>query len=204
MRKLAGLLAGTGLFVLAATASSEAAPIVAFDPSVSIVSAGQSFQVDVGITDAVDLYAFQFDLAFDASFVRVDGILEGSFLTGAGATFWDPGAIDNAGGVVTLIFDTLLGPGGATGSGVLATIQFTALAPGSATLGLVNTTFLDSGLMDVSAAIQEGEVNVQASVATVPEPASGLLLFGGLAALAARRRTRSQERMRQARGRPER
>lgn len=188
MRKLLGLLVGTGLLLLAAAPGSEAIPIVAFDPAVSSVSAGQTFQVDISISDVNDLYAFQFDLEFDPSIVRVDGVTEGSFLAAVGGTFWDPGTIDNAGGTVAFIFDSLLGPGGATGSGVLATIEFTALMTGTGSLGLLSATFLDSGLMDIAVEGQVGSVDVEGNgIVPVPEPASGLLLLGAIAALAARR-----------------
>ncbi len=74
------------------------------------------------MTDVSDLYAFQFDLAFDPTILELQSISEGTFLPGAGSTNFFPGTIDNTGGTATATADSLVGAiPGASGSGTLAT-----------------------------------------------------------------------------------
>jgi len=174
------------------------APVV-FAGTVSIQSTGVAifpgdlFSVDVGVSNISDLYAFQFDLTFDPAIISATAISEGAFLPSSGATFFFPGTIDNIGGAITFNADTLLGAvSGASGSGVLATIQFSALGPGSSPIGLSNVILLDSSLGDISAGVINGSVTVS------PEPSNrapaGLIFMGVFAWIRSRygvsRRTR--------------
>ena len=88
--------------------------------SPATASVGDEFAVDVNISNVTDLYAWQLDLAFDPSVLAADplGPTEGSFLSGAGPTFFIGGTVDNVGGTVSNNADTLEGPiPGATGGG---------------------------------------------------------------------------------------
>src|ERR1017187_3613466 len=97
----------------------------------AVISAGstdvlvdQIFNLPVSIADASDVYAFQFDLAFDPTILQLLSISEGSFLPSAGSTFFIPGAIDNIGGNAISNADTLVGDiSGASGDGDL--VDFT-------------------------------------------------------------------------------
>src|ERR1017187_9500590 len=73
------------------------------------VSVDLIFTVPVNIADVSDLYAFQFDLAFDPTSLQLLSISEGSFLPSAGSTFFIPGDIDNIGGDAISNADTLVG-----------------------------------------------------------------------------------------------
>ena len=79
------LLAGMGLLLALTASPSRASTIVGFDPTASDVSVGRTFSVDVTITGAADLYAFQFDVAFNPALVQVNSVTEGSF--------WRTGAV---------------------------------------------------------------------------------------------------------------
>src|SRR5437867_11035043 len=115
--------------------SAFADPIVTIDPSSLNVPAGQTFSVDVSISNVTDLFAFQFDLGFNPAIIAADGVTEGSFLATGGSTFFIAGTIDNVGGSVSSNADTLLTAlSGVSGSGTLATFELTAVGAGSSSL----------------------------------------------------------------------
>src|ERR1700738_335986 len=78
------LLLGVVLSLSAAYAS--ATPIVGIQPASQAVQPGQSFSLDVVISNVADLYAFQFDLAFDPFVLSATGVTEGPFLPSGGIT----------------------------------------------------------------------------------------------------------------------
>src|SRR5450756_44632 len=87
------------------------------------ISAGDTFTVGVAASGYTDLYAFQFDLAYNPSILSSVSVSEGSFLLTGGTTFFIAGAIYNATGVVSGTADTLLGAiTGVNGGGILATV----------------------------------------------------------------------------------
>src|SRR3954470_5892271 len=87
--------------------------------------------IPVSISGVLDLFAFQFDLAYDPSVVNLVSISEGPFLPSAGGTFFLPGTIDNVAGTATFISDSLLGPvPGASGSGDLVFLKFVTACAG--------------------------------------------------------------------------
>lgn len=181
------LLWGLVLAFLAAPAA--ATTTLSFSASPAVVQVGDTVSLDVRVTDVTDLYAFQFDVAFDPAVLQLSQMLEGSFLGGSGgATAFVAGAIDNLAGTVSFTANTLLGPGaGATGSGVLARLVLQATAAGSSELAFGNVMLLDSTLADIAAVPSTGAIDVTA----VPEPASAVLTALGLAVLAAAGRRRA-------------
>ena len=164
-------------------------PLLNADPVLSAgsatVSTGDVFTVPVSITGASDVFAFQFDVAFDATVLQLQSISEGSFLGTAGSTIFVPGTIDNTAGTATATADTLTGTGpGASGSGTLADFTFQAIATGTSALTLSGVILLDSSFNDIPFTTSDGTVTV--STAAVPEPA-GLAWIGALALAAALR-----------------
>ncbi len=158
------------------------ATVISIQPSTKTVGPGQTFTLDVSITGAADLYAYQFDVGFDPSVLAANSVSEGAFLAGAGTTFFFPGAIDNVGGTIAFNADSLTGPvSGATGGGILATLSFTSIGPGSSSVGLFNVDAFDS--FGEGIALTTSGSNI--TVSGVPEPSSAVLFAIGFLALSA-------------------
>ena len=97
------VLAAALLFVPLLTAQAV------ISPGSTDVFVNQVFTLPVDIAGVSDLYAFQFDLAFDPTILQLLSVFEGGFLPSAGSTIFIPGAIDNIGGTATATADTLVG-----------------------------------------------------------------------------------------------
>ncbi|HLK69399.1 MAG TPA: cohesin domain-containing protein [Bryobacteraceae bacterium] len=145
-------------------------------PQSSSVSPGAVFTLDVNVDSVSDLYAYQFDLKFDANILQALSETEGDFLASAGSTLFFSGSIDNTGGSVTGTGDTLEGPiPGASGSGVLAQFSFQAVAAGTTSIDILSDILLDSTLSGISTDVEGGTVSVESA----PEPSSGDLFWLG-------------------------
>lgn len=144
------------------------------------VAPGAPFTLQVAATELTDLYAFQFDISFDAGLFAATGAAEGAFLaSGGGSTFFDSGVLDNTAGVISFVLSTLIGgEPGVSGSGVLASLDFQALGPAlsSGTFQLVNVLALDSSFNVIN-------VDVQGHGVAIPEPAALSLALVALAML---------------------
>jgi hypothetical protein len=179
-----------GALMLLLCASSWVVPASA-GPIVNIVSPGSvtlsnSFTVNITITGAVDLYAFQFDLGFDPSILQTTSVTEGSFLLSGGATFLVPGTIDNTAGAISNIADTLVGPvPGVNGDGDLINITLNAIGTGTSELTLANQIFLNSTLTDITDSITftGSAVTVSSGTSVIPEPATITITLMALAVL---------------------
>jgi hypothetical protein len=184
MRRLrvAGIIAAVLLAsVFALPSFADSIPILSIDPVSSSGASGSNVTLDINISNVTDLDAFQFDLSFAPGTVAALSIAEGAFLSGAGATFFIPGTIDNVGGTVASTADTLLGPGpGVDGSGTLAILTLTGLAPGTSAIDLSNVFLLDSNLNSIDASLQSGSVTVSSPTTPVPEPNTLVLLMSGV------------------------
>ncbi|KQV52609.1 hypothetical protein ASC95_07210 [Pelomonas sp. Root1217] len=176
--------------VLAMLAAPVSATTLSFAAPAPAVQVGDTFTLDVLVADAPDLYAFQFDIAFDPAIVQANTVQEGDFLSAGGrATFFLPGTIDNSAGTVSFTANTLAGPGpGVSGDGLIVHLSFHALAAGQSSLSFGNVVLLDSALMEVATTHMAGAI----SVASVPEPASVALFGIGLAVLTAGARRRGR------------
>ncbi len=165
IRALGALLAAWGL-------QAHAAPLLNIEPAVALVSPGQSFSASVVIHDVTDLFAYQFDLAFNPALLEVTGVDEGGFLPGAGATIFFPGIIDNGAGLVSFVLGTLSDAlDNANGTGELVRIRFQARdILGTTPLALSNIVLLDSALANIAFEPAAGGL-----VAVVPEPGTALL-----------------------------
>jgi general secretion pathway protein D len=162
-----GFLAAVLIPAVAASAAT-----IHIEPLSTFILIGESADLNVRITDVADLYAYQYDIAFNPATLSATSVTSGAFLSGGGDAFFIPGVIDNTIGRIRLTADTLLGPvAGVSGSGTLATINFQSLSIGMSPITLFNVVLLDSSAGDISARVQNGSV-----ITNTPEPNSGLSL----------------------------
>jgi hypothetical protein len=172
------LLAFVSALCLPARASADA--IVSVQPPAS-VDAGNTFQVNVNISGATNVYGFQFDLGYDPTLVQAIGVTEEGFLPSGGTTFFLPGTIDNGLGSFYFNGDTLIGNiSGVDGMGTLLQFDFKAIAAGTSPLTLTNIFLVDPNFNLLNESSVDGSVTVNRVIST-PESSVIVLLAAALA-----------------------
>jgi len=119
---------------------------VSVHPTTSNVDAGETFKVNVTITEVTNLTGWEFKLFYLNQIVNCTRVTEGPFLKQAGSTFkiFDITDDYNATHGRILAGCTLLGQDvSASGSGTLATITFEAITGGQTPLHLIDTKLGD-------------------------------------------------------------
>ena len=139
------------VLVVASVNAAPAEPVVKVNPKISVIAPGESFEINVTVSDVSDLYGWQFNVTFNSAVLNCTGVEEGPFLKQVGNTWLLPYTIDNTAGFV-FFGDALFPPpqSGANGSGTLATITFNVTAEGESNLHFfeskLNTMNLDEGI----------------------------------------------------------
>lgn len=152
--------------------------VLTVSPISQTIGGGDLMTSSIVISSVTDLFAFQFDVLFDPHVVSVTAQSEGGFLLAGGPTFFVPGSVDNVGGSVTFIANTLLGPvSGVSGMGTLITLDVLGMGPGVSSIVLANVVLLDSSLNVLTADVSDGSITVEGSV---PEPGTWFLSAVGL------------------------
>ncbi|MDD5702883.1 MAG: cohesin domain-containing protein [Dehalococcoidales bacterium] len=106
-------------------------------PSKSVVKPGDKFTVDILITPAsgINIAGVQFNLAFNPSSVKINGITEGPLFKSLGGSYFAAGVLGPSS--LTNVYGVALGAGKtATAAGVMCTIQCEALSTGSTNFSL--------------------------------------------------------------------
>ena len=189
-------LLSAAALLLASMVGAQAAPVLSLTPALSNVNVGDVFVLDLRITGALDLYAWQMDLGFSpAGLLNASPATEGDFLGVGGQTF-DGGIVDNLAGTITTLFSSLSGASGVSGGGILAHISFQAIDFGSVTLSLSNVLLLDSNFIQIFFTWPDDALNAIVNIAgdggnNVPEP-STLALVGLALAVSSRARGRQR------------
>jgi hypothetical protein len=127
-----------------------AQPLVSLDPKVIIDTTlvpGSTFDVNIVISGVTDLHSWMVEFAFDKDFLNttLDQIQEGQFLKDFGATNFRKENIDPG----VLINSTLVS-GGASGSGILASVTFLVKQRGYTKMSFYNIYLKDSAGSDIS------------------------------------------------------
>lgn len=118
-------------------------PTMTVTPSTLVAAIGETFNIDVVITNVSDLYGWEFRLAWDPDLLNMTGAVEGIFLSSFGSTFFCYSVNISIGCMV--IDCTLLGDiEGASGDGILATITFYTESEGECLLNLYEAILIDS------------------------------------------------------------
>ena len=163
------------LTIADAIALAQQNPTVRIEPAQSKVTVGESFTVSVMIDEANDLAAFQFDLLYITTTVRVDDVTLGDFLGSTGRDVIVLGPyVDEEAGEVTFgaaTFGTAPGPSGA---GELAIISFTAQGEGESPLDLQDVWIADTASDPQEATVEDGTVVV--TPIPFPRPVGGVVV----------------------------
>lgn len=166
------------------------APDVSVDPTSQSVSA--PFSIDINITNANNLYGWEFKLNYTTSFITATSVAVGPFLNNTAGTANTYGNVIELNDTYTAtigrvwVTQTMTGHRcGATGNGVLATIYFSADANGVATLDLHDVYLVgynctgDRSVYTITlGTVNDGSVTVTGAV---PEFSLGLAMEIGLA-----------------------
>ena len=80
------------------TVYEVANPGVSYTFSKSPIHREDTFTLDIGATDVIDMAAWQFDIAFDPTDLEAISVTEGNFLKMASSTLFQSGTINNAAG----------------------------------------------------------------------------------------------------------
>jgi hypothetical protein len=211
-RALTGSVLGLcGILLQAGVAAAD--PILSIRPGETVGVVGDTFTLDIMVEDVSDLAAIGFDVLFDASLLSLDpttGITEGDFLSSAGTafffSFYDP-TFDPTMASFGVALDAL-SAGASTPLGTprrIGSLTFTAIGPGVSFVSIANATLLDivnaqlladgEPFTQLATTQTPGRVeigNPMPPTASVPEPATALLMLGGVAMFAAKRRIRAR------------
>lgn len=189
----AALLFTASTVLASPVVSVDVDPSTAGIQSVLDVQNGDSFFVDIvisGVEASEPLNGFQFNLGFDPAVLTAISITDGGFLLEPVFPVFE--SIDNGAGDVLFALVTL-GPVGASGDGILASLGFSASAAGTSILDL-NNVLLSApfGAPVQVEQVDDGNVNVAVD-GFVSEPHTMAVLALGLVGLAAfgrRRKTK--------------
>lgn len=194
------LLCTLGLAALAlGAAPASALPVVSVDvdpdtPGIQAsrnVGPASSFEVDIvvdGIDTSTPLNGFEFDLLFDAAVLTATSVVDGGFLLAPVFVVQE-----DIGAVSVEFAEVTLGPFGATGGGVLATVGFDAVGLGSSDLDLENVVLsAPFGVRIPTDAIEDGVIVVgDETTPVIPEPASAVVFGVGCLLVGRRLRRRA-------------
>lgn len=133
--RIAQVIAGVGLLLTAAVPRADAA-VILIDPATRDVQVGQTFVLDVLVTGADDLFAYDIEVTFDNTILTALALLDGPFLSENGAVTTD-GFLDfikNSDGFVSGADSRQNPTPGADGDGRLFSIRFKAKAVGTSAI----------------------------------------------------------------------
>ena len=134
-------------------------PRVEYTFSRNTIHLGDTFTVQLGVENMVDLAGWQFDIAFDPAVLEVLEVKEGDFLKQEGeTTFFQKGVIDNRSGRITELSSARLSEGGVSGMGDMLSVSFKAKAKAKTQLRLRNFQLADVTGTPISAGPHEVEI----------------------------------------------
>ena len=92
---------------------------------------GGSFNVNVVIANATDLFSAPLQIKFDPKVLKLNDVVQGNLMSSDGQQVTFTKNILNDTGEADITLNRLPGEGGVTGSGILATLSFATIGRGS-------------------------------------------------------------------------
>lgn len=186
------------VFVWAMSSASASANAILFiNPATTTVNVGDTFTLGVHIDGVVDLFSYNFDLAFDSSILSFVGIVDGGFIPPGDIDLFFPGE-EWTEGIVSATGNSVYGDGaGVNGNGTLAFATFMAMMAGETWITFPDQfpnelLFSDSTGAPIAVSAVSGLVQVNGVTSAVPdEPSPMILLVAALALAACRCYTRA-------------
>jgi len=152
---------------IAAELSASPTTTVYVHLSTRTVAVGQTFIVEVKISEVGDLYGWEFKLRWNPNLLDVVDVTEGPFLKQGGDTFFAKKTNNTAGNI--LVDCTLLGNvSGVSGNGTLATVKFYAEVQGESILDLYDTILINSHEIAIT------HIPIDGTVTTTGVPVGGI------------------------------
>jgi len=141
-------------------------PVQAVIPAVSVIPSSltaeleQNFNVDIAISDVLDLYGWEFTLCWNPYLIDAVNVIEGPFLKGDGRpTFFAYNTSLFDGRIV--VDCTLLGwISGVSGSGILSTLTFCPKNSGECSLDLYDLSLIGSNEQPIFCQTSNGYVRI--------------------------------------------
>jgi len=138
-------------------------PVISLNPSeYTAPSPGESFTIDVNITDVVSLQSYEFKLWFDNTLLNATDIISGA--VNPSGTMFIPNPLQNVSDGFVWAGASLPVGQAFTGSGILMTVSFTALTAGNCTLHLNETILVDSTEVEFDHLTLDGFVTVMSKI----------------------------------------
>ena len=123
------------------TEYTVANPAVSYTLSKPPIHRDDTFTLDIGAKDVLDLAGWQFDIAFDPAALEAISVTEGDFLKMGATTLFQGGTINNASGKITGLSAARLSTQGVSGTGTLLQVTFKAKSAGETEVALQNFEF---------------------------------------------------------------
>jgi hypothetical protein len=144
--------------------------------SSAVVSGSETFTVSIYCEPGQPLKSFEFSVQYDESLINANSVSEGDiFSEYEDNTFFNDGSIDNGNGMISSVFDLIVGSGNVTDPGYLVNISFTAQGVSGSSL----ITLVDAGVTNeteyLPISVSNGSVEIDAGSPSVVDnsPESG-------------------------------
>jgi general secretion pathway protein D len=112
------------------------AAAVTFVPDHYETIMGQSFNVNLAIANATDLFSAPLQIKYDPKVLKLVDVAQGNLMSSDGQQATFTKNIQNDAGEADITLNRLPGTGGVTGSGMLVTLSFTALSRDSTSVSV--------------------------------------------------------------------
>lgn len=127
-------------------------------PTIKASSIGETFTINIYISNVVDLYAWQAGVTFNGEVLNCTEVYEGEFLNRGGNTIFVESwrDVDNTTGIIYFRGDCLVGAqSGVNGNGQLFYATFETVGIGISDFHLTDIILIDSALGDIEFEISE-------------------------------------------------